>query len=486
MKEVLFMKKVRVRYAPSPTGFLHIGNARTALFDYLIAKHYGGDFILRIEDTDIERNVEGGEESQIKYMEWLGITADESPANPNPKYAPYRQMERLDIYAKYTQELLDRKLAYKCYCTSEELEEDYQAQKAAGHASTRYSQKCLHLSDEEKAENEKNGKPFSVRLQVPTEGVYTFDDMVRGEITFEGKDIGDWVIQKTNGIPTYNYAVVIDDHLMDITHVFRGEEHISNTPRQMMVFEMLGWDIPRYGHMTLIVNEEGKKLSKRDNSVMQYISQYEESGYLPHAMFNFMSLLGWSYPGEKEIFTKEEIIEAFDETRLSKSPSMFDVQKLTWMNHQYMKEMEDAAWLDFVKPFAAKAHDLDAHDSEWVDMCLLLYKDQCEYGAQIGDLISMFFTQPVLTEAVQEVLDWETTPAVAKAFLDHLPSEWTVDNLRAAFNEAKTVSGVKGKALFMGLRVAGTHHTAGPDLMSALYLMGEEAVKQRLENYVKL
>ncbi len=479
------MKKVRVRYAPSPTGFLHIGNARTALFDYLIAKHYGGDFILRIEDTDIERNVEGGEESQIKYMEWLGITADESPAKPNPKYAPYRQMERLDIYAKYTQELLDKKLAYKCYCTSEELEEDYLAQKEAGHASTRYSQKCLHLSDAEKAANEEAEKPFSVRLQVPQEGVYTFDDMVRGEITFEGKDIGDWVIQKTNGIPTYNYAVVIDDHLMDITHVFRGEEHISNTPRQMMIFEMLGWDVPRYGHMTLIVNEEGKKLSKRDNSVMQYISQYEQQGYLPEAMFNFMTLLGWSYPGEKEIFTQEELIAAFDETRLSKAPSMFDVQKLTWMNHQYMKAMDETAWLAFVKPFAEKAHDLSAHDPQWVDTCLLLYKEQCEYGAQIGELISLFFEEAVITEAVQEVLDWETTPQVAKAFLDNLPSEWTLENLRSSFNTAKEVSGVKGKPLFMGLRVAGTLHTAGPDLMSALYLMGEDTVRNRLENYAK-
>ena len=478
------MKKVRVRYAPSPTGFLHIGNARTALFDYLIAKHYGGDFVLRIEDTDIERNVEGGEESQLKYMEWLGIEADESPSKPNPKYAPYRQMERLDIYAEHTAQLLEMGHAYKCYCTSEELEEDYLKQKEAGLASTRYSQKCLHLSAEEKAANEAAEKPFSIRLQVPTDATYVFDDMVRGEITFESKDIGDWVIVKTNGIPTYNYAVVIDDHLMDITHVFRGEEHISNTPRQMMLFEMFGWEIPRYGHMTLIVNESGKKLSKRDNSVMQYISQYKDQGYIPEAMFNFMSLLGWSYPGEKEIFTKEEIIAAFDETRLSKSPSMFDVQKLTWMNHQYMKAMDDAAWLEFVKPYAAAAHDLSQYDTAWVDMCLLLYKEQCEYAGQIGGLISMFFEAPEVTEAVREVLDWETTPVVAKAFLDNLPSEWSVENLKASFNLAKEVSGVKGKPLFMGLRVAGTHHTSGPDLMSALYLMGADAVRSRLENYV--
>ena len=206
------MKKTRVRYAPSPTGFLHIGNARTALFDYLIAKHYGGDFVLRIEDTDIERNVEGGEESQLRYLKWLGIMPDESPEYPNEKYAPYRQMERLDIYKKYTDELLEAGHAYKCFCTPEELEEDYQKQVAAGHVSTRYSQKCLHLDKETIDQNIKEGKPYSIRLRVPENATYTFHDMVRGEITFESKDIGDWVIVKSNGIPTYNFAVVIDDH----------------------------------------------------------------------------------------------------------------------------------------------------------------------------------------------------------------------------------------------------------------------------------
>ena len=478
------MKKVRVRYAPSPTGFLHIGNARTALFDYLIAKHYGGDFVLRIEDTDVERNVEGGEESQMHYLKWLGIVPDESPENPNPLYAPYRQMERLDIYAKYTQELLEKGHAYKCYCTPEELEADYEAQVAAGHASTRYSKKCAHLSDEEKKQNEEAGKTFSVRLAVPEDATYTFDDMVRGEISFESKDIGDWVIVKSNGIPTYNYAVVIDDHLMDITHVFRGEEHISNTPRQMMLFEMLGWDVPRFGHMTLIVNESGKKLSKRDNSVMQYISQYEETGYLPEAMFNFMSLLGWSYPGEKELFTQEELIEHFSEKRLSKSPSMFDVQKLTWMNHQYLKEKSDADWLAFVLPFAEKAHDLSTKDTAWVERCLLLYKEQLQYGAEIGELISMYFNEPVIGPEAQEVLDWDTTKQVAESFLNNLPTDWAVESLKEAFNTTKKETELKGKPLFMGLRVAGTHQVHGPDLMSALYLMGHDVVEARLKDYV--
>ncbi|HZJ86697.1 MAG TPA: glutamate--tRNA ligase [Erysipelothrix sp.] len=478
------MKRVRVRYAPSPTGFLHIGNARTALFDYLIAKHYDGDFVLRIEDTDIERNVEGGEESQIRYLNWLGIVADESPQNPNEKYAPYRQMERLDIYQKYANELLEKGHAYKCYCTPEELEEDYEKQKAQGHVSTRYSRKCLHLDDATKEAYEKEGKSFSLRLRVPDDAVYTFNDIIRDEITFEAKDIGDWVIVKSNGVPTYNFAVVIDDHLMDITHVLRGEEHISNTPRQMMLYEMFGWETPLFGHMTLIVNEKGKKLSKRDHDVMQYISQYKEAGYLPEAMFNFMALLGWSPEGEEELFTPEELIKVFDENRLSKSPSMFDVKKLTWVNHQYLKEYDDKAWLDFVRPFALAAYDFSDKSDEWIDMMLLLYKEQTQFGQEIVDHISIFFEDITLSDNAKDVLGWETTPVIAKAFLEQLPEEWTVENLKEAFAVARKESGVKGRNLFMGLRVSATQLDHGPDLMSTLYLMGQQRIKDNLSNYV--
>lgn len=480
------MKKVRVRYAPSPTGFLHIGNARTALFDYLIAKHYDGDFILRIEDTDIERNVEGGEASQTHYLKWLGIVPDESPDNPNPKYAPYRQMERLDLYTEYAEKLIEMGHAYKCYCTAETLQEDYEAQIAQGHTSTRYNQKCLHLDNETRNQYEQEGRTYSIRLHVPEEKTYSFDDMVRGTISFESKDIGDWVIVKSNGIPTYNFAVVVDDHLMDVSHVFRGEEHISNTPKQLMLFEMFDWEPPVYGHMTLIVNEMGKKLSKRDNSVMQYISQYEEQGYLPEAMFNFMALLGWSPEGEKEIFTVEELIKEFSEKRLSKSPSMFDVQKLTWMNHQYLKAKEDVTWLEFVRPFALKHYDVSDKEASWLDKALLLYKEQTQFGAEIVEHLKMYFEEPSITSEAQEVLEWETTPLVAKHFLENLPETWSVESLKEAFNKTKTDSGLKGKPLFMGLRVSATHQTHGPDLMSTLYLLGRETVEKRIREYVKL
>lgn len=474
------MKKVRVRYAPSPTGHLHIGNARTALFNYLFAKHYEGDFVLRIEDTDIERNVEGGEESQLYYMHWLGIDPDESPRNPGA-YGPYRQMERLDIYRQHTDWLIEKGFAYKCYCTSEELDEDYQKQVEAGHAATRYNRKCLHLTKEQREENESKALPYTVRIRVPDDDTYSFHDMIRGDVTFEAKDIGDWVLVKANGIPTYNYAVVIDDHLMAITHVFRGEEHLSNTPKQLMLYRMFGWEEPQFAHMTLIVNEQRKKLSKRDNSIMQYMSQYKDLGYLPQAMFNFMALLGWSPEGEQEIYSPLELIKVFDEKRLSKSPSMFDKQKLTWVNNRYIKEMPLSQVVALCKPFLEKEFDLSNRNDEWIERLVALFHDQLSYGHQITELARLFFIAPeVLEEDAKEALAWETTPVIAKAFLEHLPQEWSVDQLRMTMDAVKNETKIKGKPLFMGLRVSMTSQCHGPDLISTIFLLGKEEVSKRL------
>ena len=473
------MTKVRVRYAPSPTGHLHIGNARTALFNYLFAKHYKGDFILRIEDTDLERNVVGGEESQMKYLHWLGITPDESPSQPNPKYAPYRQMERLDMYQKYAQQLIDAGHAYKCYCTEEELEADYEAQKANGVVATQYNRKCLlHRSKEELERLAASNTPFTIRVRVPENETYTFQDMIRGEVSFESKDIGDWVLIKANGIPTYNFAVVIDDHTMDITHVFRGEEHLSNTPKQMMVYRMLGWDTPSFGHMTLIVNEQRKKLSKRDNSILQFMSQYEELGYLPEAMFNFMSLLGWSPVGEEEIFTHQQLIEQFSEERLSKSPSMFDPIKLKWINNRYIKTLSYEDFKALTLPFLEKQYDLTQVSQEWLDTLLHLFQDQCSYGQEIVSLTAMFFEEQfsLENEEAETMFNLESTQIVAHAFAQHRPSTWSVDSVKETINKVKEVTGLKGKPLFMGLRVVASGKVHGPDLASTLYLLGEERV----------
>lgn len=474
------MSKVRVRYAPSPTGNLHIGNARTALFNYLYAKHHDGDFILRIEDTDIARNVEHGEQNQIEGLEWMGIYADESPLKPNEKYAPYRQMERLDMYRGIAEYLVDQGFAYKCFCTPEELEEDYQKQKEAGHASTRYNLKCYNLDPHEVKEREEQKLPYTIRLHVPEGRVYEFEDMIRGHVSFESKDMGDWVIVKQNGIPTYNFAVVVDDHSMEITHVLRGEEHLSNTPKQLMIYDMMGWESPQYGHMTLIVNENHKKLSKRDESIMQFIEQYKDAGYLPDAMFNFLSLLGWSPEGEEEIFSHQELVKIFDEKRLSKSPSMFDKDKLTWINKEYMKTLSDEEIITLVKPYLKDINK----PSEWLDTFILLYRDQIGYASDIVNYVDMFLEDVEITPEANEVLEWETTPVIAKVLLDNLPTEWTVENLKEAFNVVKKESGVKGKPLFMGLRVVTSHQNHGPDLMNTMYLLGRDTLKQRLESYV--
>lgn len=474
-------KRVRVRYAPSPTGFLHIGNARTAMFNYLFAKHYKGDFVLRIEDTDVERNVEGGEESQMHYLHWLGMDPDESPVNPG-KCGPYRQMERLDIYKQVIDELLERGLAYKCFCTSEELQEVKEAQEAAGIAPM-YNRKCAYLTAEEVAEKEAAGLPYVIRLRVPEGKRYEWKDMIRGKISVESKDVGDWVIVKSNGIPTYNFAVVVDDHFMDITHVFRGEEHISNTPKQLMVFEMMGWDAPEYGHMTLIVNEQHKKLSKRDNSIMQYVSQYDEAGYLPEAMFNFMALLGWSPEGTEEIFTKEELIEQFSEKRLSKAPSMFDKNKLAWVNNRYIKKMTLDECAALCIPFLKKAYDCSEINDEWLKQLVSLYQEQLSYGQEIVELTEIFFKKDLsYSDEAKEVLSWETEVPVLSEFKKQIEAleDWSVEGLAAAIKQVQVNTGIKGKPLFMGIRVAVTTEVHGPDLKSSILMIGKEETLKRV------
>lgn len=477
------MTKVRVRYAPSPTGHLHIGGARTALFNYLFAKHHNGDFIVRIEDTDIERNIDGGEASQLENLAWLGINADESPVNPNPKYAPYRQMERLDTYNAVVNELIEKGYAYKCFCTPEELEKEHESQTAAGVAPM-YNRKCEKLSNEQCQKNLDENMLFTIRVRVPDNKVYTFNDMIRGTVTFESKDIGDWVLVKANGIPTYNFAVVVDDHFMDITNVFRGEEHLSNTPKQLMLFEMMGWDAPIYGHMTLIVNEDRKKLSKRDESIMQFVSQYKDFGYLPEAMFNFMSLLGWSPEGEVEIFSKDELITIFDENRLSKSPSMFDKNKLTWVNNRYIKEMSLDDVVSLCVPYLNSKYDLSNKSDAWVKELVSLYHDQLSYGQEIVSLVQLFFEETiVLDQESSDFMTDESIPNTLEVFAGHLEncSSFDREEIQVCIKATQVDANVKGKLLFMPLRIATTGIMHGPDLASSISLLGKETVLNRLK-----
>ncbi|MBF8418005.1 glutamate--tRNA ligase [Weizmannia sp. FSL W8-0676] len=479
--------EIRVRYAPSPTGFLHIGNARTALFNYLFARSKGGKFIIRIEDTDQKRNVEGGVESQLKYLKWLGIDWDES-IDVGGEYGPYRQSERLDIYKKYYEELLDRGLAYKCYCTEEELEAEREAQLARGEM-PRYSGKCRHLTEEDRKRLEAEGRKPSLRFHVPEGKVYTFNDIVKGEVSFESDGIGDFVIVKKDGMPTYNFAVAIDDHLMKISHVLRGDDHISNTPKQLMIYEAFGFEPPVFGHMTLIVNEHRKKLSKRDGSIIQFIEQYAELGYLPEALFNFIAMLGWSPKGEEEIFSREELIQIFDPERLSKSPALFDRQKLTWMNNQYMKKLDLDKVVELALPHLVKAglvpENRTPEEEQWVRKLISLYQEQMSYGAEIVELSKpLFFTDEITyDDEAKAILSEEHVPEVLRAFLEELDriEPFEAGEIKKGIKAVQKATGQKGKKLFMPIRVAVSGQTHGPELQSLIELLGREKVKKRLE-----
>ncbi|MFP3884723.1 glutamate--tRNA ligase [Priestia filamentosa] len=482
--------EVRVRYAPSPTGHLHIGNARTALFNYLFARGHNGKFIIRIEDTDQKRNIEGGEESQLQYLKWLGIEWDES-IDVGGEYGPYRQSERNDIYAKYTKQLMENEQAYYCYCTEEELEAEREAQIAEGKP-PRYSNKCRHLTAEDRAALEAEGRKPSIRFKVPEGRVFKFDDMVKGEVAFESDGIGDFVIVKKDGIPTYNYAVAIDDHLMKMSHVLRGDDHISNTPKQLMIYDAFGWEVPKFGHMTLIVNESRRKLSKRDESIIQFIEQYKDLGYLPEALFNFITLLGWSPEGEEELFTKEQFIEIFDPSRLSKSPALFDMKKLKWMNNQYIKELSTDEVVDLALPHLVKAgkvkEEMSDQEKQWVYDVIALYKDQLSFGAEIIELTDLFFRTSIeYDEEAQEVLNEEQVPEVMQAFAQEINSleDFEPASIKSSIKAVQKATGHKGKKLFMPIRVATTGQTHGPELPQAIALLGKETVLARLEGAVK-
>lgn len=485
-------KKIRVRYAPSPTGHLHIGNARTALFNYLFARHNDGDFIIRIEDTDQKRNIADGEKSQLDNLAWLGMDWDESPDKPG-EYGPYRQSERKEIYQPLIDQLLLSNRAYKCYCTEEELEQEREEQRARGEM-PHYGGKCAHLTPEEQAQKEAQGLQPVIRFRVPRNVEYTFEDMVKGHIHFESNSVGgDFVIQKRDGMPTYNFAVAVDDHMMKITHVLRGDDHIANTPKQLMIYEAFGWKAPIFGHMTLIINSEtGKKLSKRDESILQFIEQYKDLGYLPEAMFNFIALLGWSPVGEEEIFSQEELIKLFDENRLSKSPAAFDGKKLAWVNNQYMKKVDVKTLAEMCRPHLVEARrlpeTLSAEQETWLEKLVSLYQEQMSYAQEIVALSDLFFVKhPTLNDEGKAILGEENAQIVVNAFKEKLTQMTEVDNasVLAAIKACQKETGIKGKNLWMPIRVATTGQTHGPGLGEAIELLGKEKTLAHIEETLK-
>lgn len=476
--------EVRVRFAPSPTGPFHIGGARSALFNWLFARKMGGKLILRIEDTDLERSSRESEENIKAALKWLGMDWDEG-IDVGGENGPYRQTERLDIYKKYTEKLLAEGKAYYCYCTDEELEEERQALIKEGKM-PRYMGKCRNLTPEQIAAYEAEGRKPTVRFRVPADQQILVRDMVRGDVVFDSNNIGDFVIVKSDGIPTYNYAVVIDDALMHITHVIRAEEHLSNTPRQCLVYDALGFEKPVFGHISLILGKDHTKMSKRHGATS--VDQYRQLGYLPEGIVNFLALLGWAPNSEQEIFSIDELIKEFSMERVAKNPAVFDIDKLNWINQHYMRQLDDEAFFAAAKPHMIAAGYITGEETgeklAWLKKVVATSKDHVSFAAQIPASVEMYFNDEFGFEndEAAAVLQAETVPTVIGMLLEELPKLEVLDGaaVKALFKTIQKTTKLKGKDVFMPIRVALTGNQHGPELAEMVPLLGIERTEKRI------
>ena len=479
-------KPFKVRFAPSPTGPFHIGGARSALFNWLVARNKNGKFLVRVEDTDLARSTRESEENIKAALKWLGLNWDEG-IDVGGENGPYRQTERLDIYHKEIQRLLDEGKAYYCYCTEEELEESRTQQLAEGKTPV-YNDHCRSLTEEKIEKYKESGRKPVIRLRVPKEGVFAFDDMVRGHVTFQAAGVGDFIIMKSDGIPVYNFAVVVDDALMNITHVIRAEEHLSNTPRQIAIYQALGYDIPKFGHISLILGSDHKKMSKRHGATS--VDEYRKMGYLPDAVVNYLALLGWAPKGEQEIFTREELIEQFSMKRVSANDAVFDIEKLNWINFQYMKQLSPEELLELTLPFIINAGyitgPLSDEKKEWLKKVVWFVRDHLYYGAQTPENVKIFFEElPATTdEEMLDIMSRETSKMIIKSFAEKLSDLDTFNesSIKDVFSNLMKESGIKGKAAFEPVRIALTGEIHGPGLYTLIELFGKEKTIQRLKS----
>ncbi len=478
-------QEVRVRFAPSPTGPFHIGGARSALFNWLLARKLGGKLVLRIEDTDLERSSKESEENIKEALRWLGITWDEGVDVGGP-YGPYRQTERLDTYRPYTEKLLASGQAYYCYCTDEELEAERQELLAKGQM-PRYMGRCRHLTPEDKARFEAEGRKPTVRFRVPENKQIVFTDMVRGTVSFDSNGIGDFVIVKSDGIPVYNYAVVIDDSLMHITHVIRAEEHLSNTPRQILVYDALGFDLPEFGHISLILGKDRTKMSKRHGATS--VEQYRNLGYLPEALVNFLALLGWAPVGEEEIFSLNELIEQFSMDRVAKNPAVFDIDKLNWINAHYIKQAPAEKITELAIPHLKAAGyingEITAEQKAWLVDVVAVIQEHLSYAAQIVDHVDVFFNDNIEFEndEAREILRDADIPKIMDSFRAKLDQLDVVDvpSVKALLKSIVKELKLGGKKVYMPIRVALTGKMHGPELYNIIPLIGKERTLARLD-----
>ncbi len=459
--------RVRTRIAPSPTGEnLHIGNAYTALINYVVAKQHGGQFIIRIEDTDRMRFVEGSEGRILESLAWLGISHDEGPDNGGP-YAPYRQSERLEIYKKYAEELVENGHAYYCFCTPERLTEMRKSQEAR-HEPPMYDGHCRDRKSQiPSASWRTNDQKYVIRLKVPKEGTTTFTDLIRGEISFENKFLDDQVLMKSDGFPTYHMGVVVDDHVMEVSHIIRGEEWISSTPKHVLLTQFFGWELPVYAHMSLLRNPDKSKLSKRKNPV--WVSWYKEQGYLPEALINYLATMAWAHPEGKEIFTLDEMIKVFDLKDVQTTAPIFDIEKLRWMNGEYFRSSEPSALSQKIFDFFE-----EKYPQERIRNILPLVVERMKTLKEFESLAGFFFERP---KEYERPIDGKIL-ALSRQALES--SDWNHETMEQGIRSAAEKAGMKAREVFMELRIAITGKSVGPPLLESLEILGKEKTLERL------
>jgi nondiscriminating glutamyl-tRNA synthetase len=466
---------VRVRFAPSPTGHLHVGGARTAIFNWLFAKHHGGTFIIRVEDTDQARSTRESEEMVLEDLRWLGLAWDEGPDLGGP-HAPYRQSERVELYGRVANELIERGLAYRCYCSEEELEAKRKQAEADGRP-PHYDLTCYRNRRNDNA-------PHAIRFHVPEDGDVTIDDAIRGEVTWRKESLGDFIIVRTDRLPTYNFCVVVDDHDMEITHVVRAEEHLTNTHRQVLIYRAMSWDVPVFAHVSLILGQDRTKLSKRHGATS--VTEYQRQGYLSDAMVNYLTLLGWSSPDGLDVFSRDYAIANFSLERVNSAPAVFDPTKFEWLNGQYIHTMSAAELAPLVRPF---------FDAPWLEAGIEVVKTSVHRLTEFADALRFVTTYD--PERVLEMLDGavRTVSTNIAAYLHQHDGIGSDADYHAFVDQMKKETGLKGRALFSTIRIILTGEEHGPELVRALPLIQhaseldedfEYSLKERAEALVTL
>ncbi|MNR82098.1 Glutamate--tRNA ligase [compost metagenome] len=476
---------VRLRFAPSPTGYLHVGGARTALFNWLYARHLGGTFVLRIEDTDVARSTQESVQAILDGMSWLGLNWDEGPGVGGP-YGPYFQMQRLDTYETAAKQLLNSGHAYHCFCSKEELDELREAATAKGEAFS-YPGRCRNLLPDIVQKYIDEGRKPVVRFQVPATGETVLDDLVHGPITFRNDQLDDFVIVKSDGVPTYNFAVVIDDALMKISHVLRGDDHVSNTPKQILIYQALGYPLPRFGHIPMILGSDRARLSKRHGATS--VIAYDEAGYLSDAFVNYLSRLGWGH-GDQEIFTRQELIAFFDIPAINKTAAVFDHVKLDWVNSQWMKQTPADELACLLRPRLAKrGWPVEAKSDAWLAALVDLTKERTKTLEEMADYAKFFFDVDLDydAESVEKFLTAETRP-ILEGLLAAFSAEtdWTAAIIEGIFKDQAIQMGLKAGGVIQPARVALAGSKVSPGMYETAELMGKDLVLKRLRHALSL